>query len=385
MKNIIIVRGLDIYLTAWRRKINLTLLFILSLTAFFRFWQLKQRFIFSGETNNVLYTLSDLVANKRSPLLGLEATGYIHHLFHTPWYLYTIYPIYIFSKGEPLSFAFIHSLLGLMSVFFLYRIGVLISNKKLGYISAFIYAVTFKIILIDRSVWAIGLIPLFTIISIYLLFKSLSRGAVRYYFILGIWLGLGLSLHYQFIIVIIAALIATYLKDKYKCVYLVIPIIVSLLPLVIFDVRHSFFNSQGMLLMLKSFIYVNSPYSYQHYLYFSYPAIVLVLSYFLTKVKNEYLVLIAIFYLTVQAEIFFSYKSQPNYSQRLNLVNQILKHYNNGLQIYFKDKDSYEYRYLLFNKAQSKNLDTSKITIYEPWQPENGANIIIYSDIIIYK
>lgn len=374
---------LDISLAVFGYKVNLTLLLILILAAFFRLWQLEERFIFSGETNNVLYTLSDLVFNRRSPLLGLEATGYIHHLFLTPWYLYLMAPFFIFSRGEPLIFAFIHSLLGIVSVFLLYKIGVLLSNKKLGYISALIYASSFITISIDRSVWSAGLIPFFTIVSIYLLLKSLSRNSRVYFTLLGISLGVGLSLHYQFALIIIGALTTIYIRNKRKIAYTVFPVAISMLPLFIFDLRHNFFNLQGALLTVQNIVSLNSPYSYQHYLYFAYPFVVLTLSYLLTKVRGNYLILLAIFYLTIQAKIFFSYNSSPNYYQRLMLTNQILKYYHNGLQIYFKNKDSYEYKYLLLKKAKDNNFEPSKIIIYEPWQGENTANIIVQSDKIL--
>ena len=360
--------------------INITLLSILFIAFFFRLWKLESYFYFAEETNNVLYTIQDFVNGKHSLLLGLEATGYLHHLFHTPWYLYLMAPLFLLAKGEPLVFAAFHSIIGIIAVFFLYKIGEKLGDRKMGYIASAIYAVSFSRILVDRSVWAVGLIPFSTILAVYLLVISIKDKRNFYYLLLGIWAGIALSFHYQFFVVITAVIILIFLKNKNKLILILIPIGISLLPLLIFDLRHNFFNVYGFYLWFKVTLEGGSPYTYRNYLFFSYPVLILASSYLLAKIKRKFLSLLFIYFL-IQSKVFLSQTPPPpgSYLERNKLINKILDNYQNGLEVFFKDEDSYRYRYLLFLRAKQRNYDMGKIKIYEPWQPENSAHIVVES------
>lgn len=355
---------------------KLILFSIIALAAFFRFWELKSRFIFSGETNNILYSIQNLLNGDQSILIGQQAS-YMHHLFQTPWYLYSMVPFYLLSKGEPLYFALLHSFFGVIGVFLTYKIGKDIKSRKLGYIAAFIYAVTFKIIVLDRSVWSVSLIPLLTILSIYLLILSSNNNKKLFYLLLGTSIGFALSLHYQFIIPASFIYIWVYIKKRNKFIYALLPLMITLSPLIIFDIRNEFFNLIGLQLTLKSFLEGNSPYSSKHYLVFTYPIVIILIAYVLNKVHSRILVILLSIYFITQLQLFIKYDAQPNYSQRSALINNILDQYHDGLKVFFKKGDSYEYKYLFFIRAKQRNLDSSKIIIYDPWNPPDKYDIAV--------
>src|SRR3989304_323036 len=355
---------------------KLILFSIIALAALFRFWELKSRFIFSGETNNILYSIQNLLKGDQSPLVGQQAS-YLHHLFQTPWYLYSMVPLFLISKGEPLYFAFTHSLLGVVSVWLMYKIGKNIKNKKFGYIAAFIYAVTLKIIVLDRGVWSVGLIPFLTILSIYLLILSSNNNKKLFYWLLGTSIGFALSLHYQFIIPAIFIYLWVFIKKSNKFIYTFLPLLISLSPLIIFDIRNKFFNLIGFQLAFKTLLEGNSPYSSKHYLVFTYPIIIILISYILNKISSRIIVISLSIYFIIQLQLFIKYDAQPNYAERSALINNILDQYHDGLKVFFKKGDSYEYYYLLFIKAKQRNLDTNKIVIYDPWNPPDKYDIAI--------
>ena len=360
---------------------KLILFSIISLAALFRFWELKSRFIFSGETNNILYSIQNLLKGDQSPLVGQQAS-YLHHLFQTPWYLYSMVPLFLISKGEPLYFAFTHSLLGVVSVWLMYKIGKNIKNKKFGYITAFVYAVTLEVINLDRSVWALSLIPLSTILSVYLLILSIKNKRILFYCLLGISMGFGLSLHYQFIIPATFIYLWIFIKKRDKFIYSLLPFLISLTPLFIFDIRHNFFNLVGLQLTSKILIEGNSAYSSKHFLYFTYPIVIISVSYIIKSINSKILVILLIIYLIIQGQLFIKYNAQPNYAERSALTNKILDKYNNGLKVFFKKGDSYEYKFLLLSRAKQRSLDISKIVIYDPWNPPDKYDIAIENEEI---
>ena len=78
---------------------NLSILSVMALALFFRLWRVGELMVFSGETNNLFYYLTSYLAGEKPGLLGLEAAQYVHHLFHLPWYLWTMIPVYFAGGG----------------------------------------------------------------------------------------------------------------------------------------------------------------------------------------------------------------------------------------------------------------------------------------------
>ena len=93
----------------WQRWI---LTGIIAPAVFFRLYRLEDLMVFSGETNNLLYYIESYLAGEKPWLLGLEAAQYVHHLFHLPWYLWMMIPVYFAGGGNPLVFSVFQAAIG---------------------------------------------------------------------------------------------------------------------------------------------------------------------------------------------------------------------------------------------------------------------------------
>lgn len=357
------------------------LILILIFSSFYRFWQIEERFIFSGETNNVLYAVEKLVNGKQSPLLGLVAAEYVQHLFHTPWYLYLMTPVYFLGRGSPLTFAILHSFLGIVGTYLLFESGRLLFSTKVGLIAAWINTFWLTTIIVDREVWAVGLVPFGSIVALYFM-GGLKKNPIRFNFlILGVWFSIWLSFHYQVILSILAVLIWVWWKQRKYFKWVLCPLIASLLPLIVFDLRHQFFNLHGLWLVARSLAENTRPYSSSYFLYQFQRPIILLISVVMSRLNWKLVSLGMLLFGAIETKDFLVYKADPSYEKRKNLINNILNRWEGGkLEVYFKDISSYEYRYLLKLKSEKRGLNPNAIVIYEPWQPVNGARLRIESD-----
>lgn len=361
-----------------KRSSFVILFLILGLSFFLRFWELEKRFIFSGEANASFYSLRDLFDGKWSVLLGLGAADYVQHLFHTPWYMYLMAPIFFFSKGDPLAFAIFHSLVGVVGTFILFRTGELIHSRKLGFIAAFVNAVWNIAIIEDRTVWAAGLIPFASILTLYLAVLAHKKKRSINFILLGAWLGISLSFHYQFVVTIGVVLLWTLIQHRKKFLFVFFPIIFSLLPLIVFDIRNGFYNTYGLWLVAKSLFENTRPCPTNYFLLQFQRPLILIVAAVLSRINWKGIIILLSMLAIIQLSQFFTYNATPSYAERKLLLEQVLQKYNNvPLEVYLRDGSSYEYRYLLDFLAKQHGIDPATIVTYEPWQRKNHASIVI--------
>lgn len=362
---------------------TLTFVLIILLAFALRFWRFTDYFVFSLEEMNILYTLEKFTSGNWSPLLGQEATGYVHHLFHPPWYIYIFSIVYKLFSGEPLAFGYIHILLGVISVLVWCLIGTRLKNLKLGFIAAFLCAISFQMISIDRSAWAVGLIPFATTLSIYFLITGAKTKKNIWLILLGLCLGFTLSLHYQALILIFFVASAGLFLFGKRVLYILASFLLTLAPLIFFDLRHNLFNVYGLVLATKTIISGNSPYSSNHYLYFLFPFIILLSACLLSKIHRALSFVIIFVYVLLQLKSFLTFPVYKSYQTKNTLVTNILDHYNGKeLKVSFRKRDSFEYKYLLFLRAKNRGINTNTIFVYEPWQGTSPGGLIIESDKI---
>src|SRR3990167_6075545 len=129
---------------------NFSILAIMIMAVFFRLWRASELMVFSGETNNLFYYLTSYLAGEKPWLLGLEAAQYVHHLFHLPWYLCMMIPVYFAGGGNPLVLAVFQAVIGALGSYILWRIGLMLGSRKIGLLTAFGYAASFHFSTVER-------------------------------------------------------------------------------------------------------------------------------------------------------------------------------------------------------------------------------------------
>lgn len=349
---------------------------ILALALFLRIWQLEERMVFSGETNNMLYYVESYLIGEKPILMGLEAAQYVHHLFHLPWYLWLMIPLFVFGHGNPLVFAWFHSVIGVVNTFLLYRIGSRWSHRT-GILAAFIYAVWMRTIAIDRFVSPVSLVPFGVIMSVWIILWARSRPSVLRFFAVGFWTGAAVSFHYALLIAIVLMLVWIGRKHRRYLITAVIGVTVAFFPMIIFDLRHQFFNITGLWYVGRSLFGETRPYGSSHFIYQLLPLAIMGVTLLLVRLPRIFATSALILFLIVQGRAFLRYRVSPNFAERKAVVTKILSFWDDGMQVHFKDKSSFDYEYLLKFEATRRGLDRKKIEIYEPWQPENSATVVV--------
>lgn len=355
---------------------NIVLAAILALSFFLRIWQLSERMVFSGETNNMLYYVESYLKGDKPILMGLEAAQYVHHLFHLPWYLWLMLPLFILGNGSPLIFAWFHAAIGVVNTLLLYWIGSRWSRRA-GIVAAIFYASWMKTITIDRFVSPVSLVPFGVIVSIWLFLWARSKPSIRSFFLVGFWVGAIVSFHYALLSLVAGLLIFTWWKYRRYTFGATLGVVVAFLPMIIFDLRHQFFNLTGLWYVARSLFDETRPYSSSHFGYQLLPIAILVAAWVLSKTARPISVIAIIMFAVVQLQQFIRYEIHPNYRDRLDVVNEILSHWDDGVSIYFKDESSFDYAYLLRWETKQRRFDSSRIEIYEPWQPDNSATVVV--------
>ena len=359
---------------------NLSIYAIMILAVFFRFWRVNELMVFSGETNNLFYYLTSYLAGEKPWLLGLEAAQYVHHLFHLPWYLWTMILPFVLGNGNPLVFAVFHALVGMVAAYFLYRTLTLLGSSRSGLLAAFGYAAFLPIANVERFISPVSFVPFGTIMTFYFLVLSHQRQKPIWFVLLGFWTGVAVSFHYAMLLTVTVVLGWTWWKNRKFFLATIAGLVLAFSPLIIFDLRNNFFNLTGLWFVAKSLVGETRPYGSSHFLYQAYPIVAIFTAVLISRLPKKLLAVICGIFLLIQFRELSLYEVHPNLKDRYQIINELLSQWDNGITINFRGQSSFDYAYLLRLEAGKKNLDSNKIVIYEPWQPENNAGLIVEND-----
>lgn len=364
---------------------NLSILAVMILAIFFRLWRVGELMVFSGETNNLFYYLTAYLAGEKPWLLGLEAAQYVHHLFHLPWYLWMMVPIYLAGGGDPLVFAVLHAVIGAAAAYFLYRTLMLLGSPGIGLLSAFGYAVFLPIANTERFISPVSLVPFGVITTFYLMVLSRHRQKAVWFLLLGFWAGVAVSFHYALLLMIAVVLGWVWWKNRKFFVASILGVVLAFSPMIVFDIRNNFFNLTGLWLVAKSLVGETRPYGSSHFLYQIYPVIIIFLALLVSRLPKKALLMVCGVFLLIQLRALAAYEIHPSLKDRYLVVDELLSNWDQGLIINFHGQSSFDYAYLLRWEAKRRGFDPKSIVIYEPWQPENNAGLIVENNTVKFS
>jgi hypothetical protein len=350
---------------------------IIVIALFFRLYRLEELMVFSGETNNLFYYIESYLAGEKPRLLGLEAAQYVHHLFHLPWYLWMMIPIFFAGGGNPLVFAVFQAAIGAFGSYLMWRVGLMLGSKKIGWLAAFGYAASFHFSTVERFVSPVSLVPFGVIAIIYLGLRARLRQKRFDYFLLGLWAGIAVSFHYALLSGVLFVLGWVFWRQKRFFWLSLGGVLLVFLPLLLFDLRHGFFNLTGLWYVGKSLFDNTRPYGSSHFIYQLYPVLTIAAAWLVASFPRKVIWVLVVVFFVSQLAMLKNYEIHPNFSDREKVVSQILSNWSNGIRVYFKNESSFDYAYLLRYTAKRHSLDPRNIEIYEPWQPENDAGIVV--------
>ncbi len=235
------------------------IILLLFLTVALRLYRWEEKFSFNAEYNYKLWPMEKLITERKPTLIGIEAVSYLHHIHYPPLFLYLFSPILRLSNFNPTSIELVLILLSSVTAYIFFLLGNEFRNRDTGYLLTFLYAVSFLAQRSDRFIWVVGPVIGITALFLLLLLQSLKKKHISPVegFILGSIVGVGLNFHYQVMIIPMAFFMMAPFrvfreKLSWKVALLfVLGITIFLSPLIIFDLRHNWYNLTGIRLLLS--------------------------------------------------------------------------------------------------------------------------------------
>lgn len=178
--------------------------------------------------------------------------------FYGPIYYYFITPFLWLFHYNPVGPAVFIALLGIATVWLVYKVGKEFFGSTGALVAAFLYAIAPQIVIYSRSSWNPNPLPFFSLLSLYLTYKGVEKRLLKLLFIVGILLGIAIQLHYLALfltVVIVLYVFIGFFINKIKdwlflvkgYVLMLIGWIIGFSPFLAFEVRHGFPNTRTII------------------------------------------------------------------------------------------------------------------------------------------
>ena len=226
---------------------------ILLLAAFLRLYRIQDYMTFLGdEGRDVLVAYNILHGN----LTLLGPTASVGGFFLGPIYYYFMAPFLLAFNYNPVGPAIMVALFGIATVFLIYKVGVEFFGKGVGLIAAFLYSISPLVIAYSRSSWNPNLMPFFSLLSLYVLYKAVAENKIKLFILCGFLLGIAMQLHYLTIFLGVIAVVYILLTrligyDPVKVIkdysYVLLGFLIGWSPFLAFEIRHNLPNIKSII------------------------------------------------------------------------------------------------------------------------------------------
>ena len=222
---------------------------ILAFGAFLRLYKISQYLTFLGDEGRDVLIVKRMIVDGKWTLLGPTAS--VGGFYMGPIYYYFMLPFLWLWKLDPVGPAIMVALVGIATIFLIYKAAGEMFGKKEAYAASLLYALSPIVIAYSRASWNPNVVPFFSTLLLYLCYRIALHREWKYVFWIGIILGIGVQLHYTFLFVFPAVffwLLWHSEKNKYVSRFLtgVLGFIIGLSPFLAFEVRHGFSNTRGI-------------------------------------------------------------------------------------------------------------------------------------------
>lgn len=221
------------------------------LATFMRFYNFSDLLYWMFDEERDAFVVKRILVDKHPTLIGGAIPG---AFYLAPGYFYISAIFYFFSQGNPLGPAIAASTLGVISTFLIFFTTKQLFNKKTAVFTSLLYAASYLVVGYNRTWWPLTFAPTVAIVTYYCLYKIIKSKDYRWSIVLSIALIVGVqSDPSNFSLIALTVFFWSVYKLSLKNRYVVWSIFLfffSHLPLVLFDLRHNFFNSRLILDML---------------------------------------------------------------------------------------------------------------------------------------
>jgi 4-amino-4-deoxy-L-arabinose transferase-like glycosyltransferase len=253
---------------AWRwlkdNRFEATLLIIiLLLGGILRLYKISEYMTFLGDEGRDVIIVRRLLVNFDPILIGPGTS--VGNMYLGPIYYYMIAPFLLLFNFSPVGPSVFIALLGIITIGFVWYVSRKWFGKIAAFVSALVYSVSPVVIYFARSSWNPNIMPFFSLLTIYSIWKIWYEKNWKWLLVSGISLSIVLQSHYLGLLLMPVLLIFWYLSIKQVKTdplhksepvrYTLVSIFLFILlmsPLFIFDARHGWRNISALKNFLSS-------------------------------------------------------------------------------------------------------------------------------------
>ncbi|MCR4306148.1 MAG: glycosyltransferase family 39 protein [Candidatus Daviesbacteria bacterium] len=230
------------------KKATLILLVILLISIFFRTYQIIERFGYNHDSELFSWITKDIIVNQHPRLLGqlTSAPG----IFIGPFFYYMLVPFFMLFQMDPIGALIPITIIGVLTTLSFYLVFSRLFNQTAGLIAAFLQAILFSWVTFDRQIVPSTPSNLWTIWYFYTVIQ-IARGKFSVLPLLGVLIGLIWHIHIALLPTLFALpfafLISKKLPRKKEIVFFLIALFITNLPLLFFEARHNFSQTQSLI------------------------------------------------------------------------------------------------------------------------------------------
>lgn len=207
---------------------------------------------FRGDQAIELSSVTGILHGKFT-LIGIKTSISDVHNGAVMYYLLAPF-LYVF-RYDPMAGGILQTILQLGAIVVIYSIGKVSHKESTGMIAAFIFAFSALLVRFSRQT-LLAFYPLFfCTLAFFLMYRIAKKQTKMFIFILGIILGISLQVHFSTVSLVLAALAFPWFFCKrnrnFYYILLVSGISIGFIPMLLFEIRHQFFNTHMFLKYLQ--------------------------------------------------------------------------------------------------------------------------------------
>ncbi|MCX8008831.1 MAG: glycosyltransferase family 39 protein [Patescibacteria group bacterium] len=231
------------------RLLFVCLFVILLIGAYLRLYKIQDYLTFLGDEGRDVLIVKRMIIDGDLILLGPTAS--VGGFFLGPMYYYFMAPFLWLWNLNPVGPAVMVALFGIATIYLVFRVGKEFFHPVVGLISSSLYAVSPVVIAYSRSSWNPNLVPFFSLLLIYMLWRFAMYKKLREVFFAGLIAGMGIQFHYLYSILIVYALIWLIILSSRHVIkatgLFFLGFFLTFSPFVAFELRHSFPNTRALI------------------------------------------------------------------------------------------------------------------------------------------
>lgn len=235
------------------------LIIVIILGIFLRFYKLEGFTTFLGDQGRDAIILKRIITFEHFPAIGAPTS--IGQVYLGPFYYYFIAPWLLLSRFHPIGPVIGVAIFSSAYLLINYFIVKELIDEKTALISTIFLSLSSVLIELSRFSWNPNLLPLFILLTVYFLIKSVKTNRWYFFALTGAFLSFSIQLHYLalFIFPAVGILYIDYIIKNIKRLKRILINLMLLIsnfmffssPLIIFDLRHQFLNTKNFLKLFQ--------------------------------------------------------------------------------------------------------------------------------------